>query len=774
MRKLFVIVVQLALVLALVACSGGAAQEGPAATIPPVGSQEDAGVVTAQGVVAPRQSVTLRAPAVAEIVEVAGTEGDPVAPDVVLVRLDPTDALLAIQQAEAGLAVAQAQLAQAEAGARTQQIAMLEAQLAAAEAAVAQAAAQRDERRAGLREAELIAAQAEIVAARSAYRQAEEGHDRTMQCFTVPTRDGGEEEICPGLGPTEETARLQMETAYAGLVAAQAHLDALQAGAAPQIDAVQAAIQAAVARRDTAQAQLELARAGSRAEEVALAEAGVQQAETALAQAQALLDLYTVEAPFAGTITDLPGDVGDVVASGDPLVTLATVDQPQIKTTDLGELDVMEIHVGQPAVVTLDAMPRRPLAARVVRVDRQGVDYLGDVVYPVTLELEEPPPDGLRWGMSAEVTIGSEAEPAPPEEVVGEPTGTVVAEATVEPERWSGLRFLVAGEVAAVHVAAGESVAAGDVLAELDADTAALAVAEAESALAIAQAELALALAEARPEEIATAEAARAAARGELGRAVALRDELAAGAAEAEHAAAQTAVESAETEVHQAQVALTRATDREDADAQTRAEEQLHAAELRLAAAEARRMALPDVSEARLRAANAGVWAAQAQVDAAQAELDLLRDGPTAEEIALAEAEVEQAEAELAAAEVALERRALRTPFAGTVTQVPVEVGDTVPAGQVVMVLADLDRLQIRTTDLMELDVVDVTVGEAATVTVDAMPQRSLSGRVVRVEQEGVVVQGDVTYPVIVALDEPVPDLLWGMTALVEIPRSID
>jgi hypothetical protein len=44
----------------------------------------------------------------------------------------------------------------------------------------------------------------------------------------------------------------------------------------------------------------------------------------------------------------------------------------------------------------------------------------------------------------------------------------------------------------------------------------------------------------------------------------------------------------------------------------------------------------------------------------------------------------------------------------------------------------------------------------------------------VRVEQEGVVVQGDVTYPVIVALDEPVPDLLWGMTALVEIPRSID
>jgi HlyD family secretion protein len=771
MRKLFV-VVQLILVLALVACSSGVGPEDPAATIPPVGNQEGAGVVTAQGVVAPRQSVILRASAGAEIVEVPGAEGDHVVAGALLVRLDPTDALLAIQQAEAGLAAAQAQLAQAEAGARSEEIAMLAAQLAAAEAAVAQAAAQRDEQQAGLREADVLAAQAEIVAARSGYRQAEEGHDRTLQCFTVPTRDGGEEEICPAFGPIEETARLQMEAAYAGLAAAQAHLDALQAGAEPQTGAAQAAVQAAVARRDTVQAQLELARAGTRVEQVALAEAGVQQAETALAQARALLDLYTVEAPFAGTLTDLPGDVGDTVASGEPLVTLATLDQLQIKTTDLGELDVMGVQVGQPAVVTLDAMPGQPLAARVVRVDRQGVDYLGDVVYPVTLELDEPAPDGLRWAMTAEIAIGEGAEPPSPAEIVGEPTETVLAEAVIEPVRWSGLRFLVAGEVAGIHIAAGEQVSKGDVLARLDADNAALAVAEAESALATAEAELALARAEARPAEIAAAEADLAAARGELRRAAALRDELVAGAAEAERAGAQAALESAQTEVHQAQVALTRATDRDDEDAQTLAEEQLHAAELRLSAAEARLAALPAAADARLRAADAGVWAAQAQVDAAQAALDLLLEGPTAEEIALAQAEVERAEAELAAAQVALERRTLRAPFSGTVTQVPIEPGDTVAAGQVVLVLADLDRLQVKTTDLMELDVVDVAVGETATVSVDAFPGQSLQGRIVEIEEQGIVVQGDVTYPVIVALDGLAPDLLWGMTALVEIPRS--
>jgi HlyD family secretion protein len=123
----------------------------------------------------------------------------------------------------------------------------------------------------------------------------------------------------------------------------------------------------------------------------------------------------------------------------------------------------------------------------------------------------------------------------------------------------------------------------------------------------------------------------------------------------------------------------------------------------------------------------------------------------------------------LAAAKVALERTVLRAPFDGAVTRIDTEVGNTVATGQVVLVLAALDELQARTIDLTELDVVRVVPNQAATVTVDALPDTPLKGHVTRIGLRDVDYRGDVTYPVIVELDETVPELRWGMTALVEI-----
>ena len=206
-----------------------------------------------------------------------------------------------------------------------------------------------------------------------------------------------------------------MEAAYAALVAAQAQLDALQGSAGPQANAAWAGVQAAAAQGDAAQAQRRKTSrrfgtcgrfGGSRAEEVALAESGVRQAEAALARAQARLDRCTLEAPFDGTITALPINAGDTVAPGEPLVTLATLDRLQIRTTDLTELNAVYLTVGQPVTVTPDAMADHPLAGHVVRIDRQSVQHHGDVTYPVIIELDDAVPDWLRWGMTAEVEMG--------------------------------------------------------------------------------------------------------------------------------------------------------------------------------------------------------------------------------------------------------------------------------------------------------------------------------------------------------------------------------
>ncbi len=351
---------------------------------------------------------------------------------------------------------------------------------------------------------------------------------------------------------------------------------------------------------------------------------------------------------------------------------------------------------------------------------------------------------------------------------VGQKTETqIIAEGMIEPVRWGELRFTVGGEATEILVAVGNQVAAGDPLVKLDDTDAVLVVQEAQAAVDMAQAELALEKVEPRPEEIEAAEAELKAAEGNLWRATALRNQLAQAVTDAEMKGVQAQLEAAQAEKRQVQFQLQLAKDDGDQERQAKLQDQIRALDLRIAAAQTRRDTIPTISAAQLREANAGVSAAQAQVDVAQAQLELLKVGPKPERVAVADAKVEQAQASLAIAHDALTRLTLNAPFAGTVTKVYIEVGDTVAPGQVVLVMANLQHLQIKTTDLTELDVVHVAEGQPATVTVDAFPEQPWQGHVTQIKLEAVEYRGDVTYPVLIDLDETIPNLRWGMTVLV-------
>jgi HlyD family secretion protein len=367
---------------------------------------------------------------------------------------------------------------------------------------------------------------------------------------------------------------------------------------------------------------------------------------------------------------------------------------------------------------------------------------------------------------------GGTAEPAAEAEVEAvapDTDGKVIAEAVVEPVRWSDLRFTAGGTVVQVSVEPGDQVAAGDLLVELDRTDLVLAVQEAEAAVASAQAQLAQVQAGPRPEEIAAAEHQLADAAAALSRAVAQRDQLAAGTTDAEIAAAQAEVAQAQAEQRAVEEMHRKAYKDKDEDTRKQADYQLHAAREAVAAAQAKLAAAQGGAGARLRDAHAGMSAASAQRDVAQAELDLLKAGVTPEEIAVSAAAVRQAEVAVAMAEDALGRAEIRAPFAGIVTKVNVEAGETASPGDVVVVLAVLDRLQARTIDLTELDVARVVEGQPVVVTVDALPGVELRGHVARIGRRSEDYRGDVVYPVIVELDEDAPGLRWGMTAVVEI-----
>ncbi len=125
-------------------------------------------------------------------------------------------------------------------------------------------------------------------------------------------------------------------------------------------------------------------------------------------------------------------------------------------------------------------------------------------------------------------------------------------------------------------------------------------------------------------------------------------------------------------------------------------------------------------------------------------------------------------ELDLMAAENALERTKLSAPFDGTIADMHLKVGEAVAAGSPVLTLADFSGWIIKTSDLTELDVVNVYEGQNVTVSFDALPDIQLAGVVETISSTFSNVQGDVTYEVTISLQETDPAMRWGMTALIE------
>jgi len=141
---------------------------------------------------------------------------------------------------------------------------------------------------------------------------------------------------------------------------------------------------------------------------------------------------------------------------------------------------------------------------------------------------------------------------------------------------------------------------------------------------------------------------------------------------------------------------------------------------------------------------------------------------PPAEKIQEADSRVEQSQFALEVAKASLAQGTLVAPFGGTVVEVNIAPGEYVQPAQVVIVIVNLEDLQIETTDLSELDVAAVEIGQPATVYVEALDEE-FPGEVTTISPISDTLGGDVVFKVTIRLDEQPVDLLWGMSTDVEI-----
>jgi HlyD family secretion protein len=377
---------------------------------------------------------------------------------------------------------------------------------------------------------------------------------------------------------------------------------------------------------------------------------------------------------------------------------------------------------------------------------------------------------------------GSAPTPTPDAATAAQPLPAVVsASGKVLPEQWANMSFRAGGPIVKLNVQSGDAVKAGDVIAQLDDVDAKLAVAQAEAALALAQAQLAQLKAGARAAQIVQAEQAVAQAEAAWQGAQAQFDQLRSGVRAADIAAAEAAVAQAAAQLKVSQDTYDKVTKCVDVPGRGKVcpglgtpEEQARAA--LNAAQEAHNAAQQRVNQLKagatkneLAAASANIAAAKAAWEQAKAQLDLVKAGATPEQIAVAEAGVKQAQVAVEAAKAQLDKLQLIAPFAGTIGAVHVRSGELAAPGQPIVTLGNLDSLRVETTDLSETDIARVKEGQPVKVTFDALPGKTISGKVARLAPMSTPGQSAVNYVVTVQLDAIDPVLRWGMTAFADV-----
>jgi len=172
-------------------------------------------------------------------------------------------------------------------------------------------------------------------------------------------------------------------------------------GTPDQEDIEQADAQVEVnrAQLDDAEREVERLKDGVDPEEIAAAEARV-------AAIEATLSFKQLEAPFAGTVTQVNSKAGDQVTMGTLSFRLDDLSRLLVDI-DIPEVDINQISIGQPVRMSFDAILGDDFTGEVIEVAQVGTVTGNGVDFRVTVEIDKEVCEicDIRPGMTAAVNI---------------------------------------------------------------------------------------------------------------------------------------------------------------------------------------------------------------------------------------------------------------------------------------------------------------------------------------------------------------------------------
>lgn len=304
------------------------------------------------------------------VVEVLVHDNQEVERGDVLVRLDPRDYQVKLEQARAAVVTARSRVQAATSGvpltdeSTRSQVTQAEAAVETARLGVEMARRVLEERTGNLRakQAAVQAARADVEAREAAFERAQ--LDRRRMSELVRRELVAQQDF--------DHADAAFKTARAALDATRQNLDvALGEVAQAQAEVEGRTVAVAQAKHRLAEAEAALATARSRRREVTIREADATTAEAQLAEALANVreaelgvEYTTIRAPMTGRVTKKTVEVGQVVQPGQPLLAVVGLADVWI-IANYKETQLTHVRPGQPAEIRVDTYPGLVLKARV-------------------------------------------------------------------------------------------------------------------------------------------------------------------------------------------------------------------------------------------------------------------------------------------------------------------------------------------------------------------------------------------------------------------------
>ncbi len=155
-------------------------------------------------------------------------------------------------------------------------------------------------------------------------------------------------------------------------------------------------------------------------------------------------------------------------------------------------------------------------------------------------------------------------------------------------------------------------------------------------------------------------------------------------------------------------------------------------------------------------------------IDQQKNELALQLAGSTPEDIHAQEAQLAQAEASVAVAQARVNQTVLRSPIAGVVAKMDGKTGEVVSPNAVLASVISKNKFEID-ANIPEVDIGKISLGDAVSITFDAFPEETFSGKVIKIDPAETVIDGVVNFKTVIGLDAPDGRLKSGLTANLSI-----